>query len=418
MTARARSPKKKNSKSASVRSISGGITAPEGFVVAAHPAGIKPGRDDVTLLFSRQLASAAAVFTVNQFPAAPVQLTRRHLEQSSHRARAVLINAGCANAGTGADGLRRAASTVAAVAASLEIPVSQILVASTGVIGDPLPADKIIGAVPALVAKLSARQWRPAARAICTTDTFEKTAAVEYRSGKHVIRIGGMAKGAGMIHPNMATMLGFLTTDAGMEPAVLQTALARAVDQSFHCITVDGDTSTNDMVCILANGSSDAPAVPGSGPGFERFCEALTSLCVQLAQSIARDGEGATRLLEICVRGARCFDDARRIGIAVAVSPLVKTAIYGRDANWGRILSAVGNSGVRLQADKVDIAVQGHRAVSRGVVIPSRLTTRSPIWKPKTFRVAIDLHDASSSATVWSCDLTHRYVDINASYRS
>jgi glutamate N-acetyltransferase/amino-acid N-acetyltransferase len=441
----------------------GGICAPQGFLAAAERAGLKKAGLDLAIIFSDAPASAAACFTLNQCAAAPVQLCRRHLKEGSGKARAILINSGCANAGTGLQGVRDARSTVNAVAQTLNIPLTSVLVCSTGVIGLRLQAQRIIAALPACARRLSRKEGARAARAILTTDTVLKVESLAFKMGGRAVRIGGIAKGAGMIHPDLATMLAFITTDASIAPARLQEHLNWCVERSFNCITVDGDTSTNDTVIALANGASGIDVGKDTGMGRhgdtgtltasprrrvtassatnlqkdlslyfsasprrrvtasaypELFRAALLEICQRLARKIAWDGEGSTHHLEIEVTGAKSFRQARNVGRSIGRSNLVKTAIYGHDPNWGRVLSAVGASGERIVQSRIRLSVNQRVVAEQGVLKNIADSVFDPIWRKKRIHIAVDLGLGEHRAVCWSCDLSHEYVDINASYRT
>ncbi len=397
------------------KSVRGGITAPQGFLASGVAAGIKKAGLDLAVLFSSQPASAAAVFTTNRVQAAPVALTRKHLQSSRGHIRAALVNSGCANACTGDEGLRDAATTVDSLASLLGIPASQVAVASTGVIGEPLPVRKMLSGIAAAVSALSSRGGACAMRAIMTTDTREKTFAVEGRIGGKIVRIGGMAKGSGMIHPNLATMLAILTTDVQMPPSQLKSILRRVVDRTFNCVTVDGDTSTNDTVLIIANGASSGRVDGRWAAHFER---GLERVCEELSKRIAADGEGATKLVEITVRGAPTFQAARTVAKTVAHSPLVKTALYGEELNWGRILCAAGYSGVPFNPGKITLTIAGIPIFRDGAGVTASRARAERALKAKEVRIGIDLAEGKHGARVWTCDLSREYVDINASYIS
>ena len=356
------------------RSVSGGVTAALGFSASGTAAGIKSttGKLDLACLFADRPATWAATFTTNRFAAAPVKLARVLLK-SGGPLQAILVNSGNANAATGAEGERRARKVTAAVAKVLELPPGRVLVSSTGIIGRPLPVEKIVRGVPEAVRTLAPAGGGQAAQAILTTDTFVKEAALELKIGGRRVRIGGMCKGAGMIHPNMATMLAYITTDAIVPQGLLRRLLGVAVERTFNRIDIDGDTSTNDTVVLMAGGASDA-RVTASGPDRERFAAALEEICRRLAELIVRDGEGATKLVEIAVTGARTAAEAHRVADAVANSKLVKTAWFGRDLNWGRIAAAVGYAGVRVDPEKVSISLNGKPVVAAGrAVSPARM---------------------------------------------
>ncbi|MBF7083444.1 bifunctional glutamate N-acetyltransferase/amino-acid acetyltransferase ArgJ [Desulfallas sp. Bu1-1] len=399
-----------------VKQIPGGVTAPRGFTAAGVSAGIKNGKKDVAVIFSDREAAAAGVFTTNRVKAAPVQLTMRHIE--SGRARAVVVNSGNANACNGPRGLEDARAMAARAGELLGVPAQQVLVGSTGVIGQPLPMDKVLPGIERAVAELSREGCSDAAEAIMTTDTFAKEAAVTLELGGRETVVGGMAKGSGMIHPNMATMLGFITTDAAIAPGWLDKALLQAVERTFNMITVDGDTSTNDMVVALANGAAGNRVIDGEGPDFTAFCAALEEVCRNLAVAIARDGEGATKLLEVRVRGARTERDARTAARAVAASNLVKSAVFGEDANWGRVLCAVGYSGADFDPDAVDVFIGDEKVAENGAVLPFSEERAARALAGKHVVITIDMKTGDAGATAWGCDLTYDYVRINGSYRT
>jgi glutamate N-acetyltransferase/amino-acid N-acetyltransferase len=393
-----------------------GVTAPRGFRAGAVASGIKPDRLDLALLAADVPCAAAAVFTTNHAQAAPVTVSREHL--ASARARAVVINAGCANAATGDDGLADARETAALVARALGCAPREVVVASTGVIGVPLPMEKLRAGVPAAAAALSREGGHDAARAIMTTDTRDKQVQVEVSIGGVPVRIGGMAKGAGMIAPRMATMLAIFTTDATIEPPLLQEALRHAVGSSLNRITVDGDTSTNDMAVVLASGAAGAPPIGARGAEYDAFEAALTQAARTLAEMIVRDGEGATRFAEVRVEGARTEDDADRVARAIAESPLVKTALHGGDPNWGRILAAAGRAGIVLDASRVDIHLgdvwvcAGGTARAYDEAVAHAAVTGDPVV------IRVSLNAGTAVGWMWTCDLSRAYVDINAHYRS
>jgi glutamate N-acetyltransferase / amino-acid N-acetyltransferase len=394
---------------------------PRGFTFSAAACGLKRKKLDLALLVSETPAAAAAVFTTNRVQAAPVVVSHAHLRRSRHKTRGIIVNSGNANCCTGPEGIAAAEATAAKVAKELDgLPPSEVLVCSTGVIGAPLCVEKILKAVPELV-----RSRRPSAdafaeftRAIMTTDTRPKWAAADCRIYGKAVRILGCCKGAGMIEPHMATMLGFLATDAGIGAVLLSEALRRAVGPTFNCITVDGDTSTNDTVAILANGQSGARRIEREGAEFEKFCKALEKVCRSLSVQIVDDGEGAQRVIDIEVRGAPSDADADRVARTIANSPLVKTALAGADPNWGRILAAAGRAGVPFNFKRAAIRLAGilvckdgreHR-FSESAAHKRMLAAHVPI--------TVDLHSGKGRARVWTCDFTGEYVDINASYRT
>jgi len=375
-------------------------TAPEGFKIAAAAAGIRKSGLDLGLLYTDRPATTAVVFTKNAFPAAPILVTREHLKASGNTTRAVLVNAGNANAVTGEPGMQAARRCAAELAERLGCKPSEVFLSSTGVIGRPLPVDKIVAAVPTLAAEMNPAGVEAFSRAIMTTDTVPKVAA----SSVGGVRMLGFAKGSGMIHPNMATMLSYILTDANIDFASLDKALRYAVDRSFHCMTVDGDTSTNDTVAVLANGAT------GITPTAEAFTAQLTEICQTLAKAIARDGEGATKFVELTIEGAPSDDAAREIGRTIARSPLVKTAIYGCDPNWGRLICAIGNSGIPLSGEKVELFIDDVPLVNGDLKLASQKLDS------KEVRIRVSLHSGSGKATVWTCDLTEEYIHINADY--
>lgn len=394
----------------------GGVTAAKGFRAAGVHAGLKRKRKDVALVVSDRPASVAGTFTTNQVKAAPVHLTRRHVESGT--ARAIVVNSGNANACTGpqgmADALRMAEFTAELVGAQ----AGEVLVASTGVIGVPLPMDTIEAGIAAAFKRLDTSGGDDAAEAIMTTDTRPKQFAVECQiDGKRVI-VGGMAKGSGMIHPNMATMLAFITTDAAVQPAFLQTVLSRVVDETFNMISVDGDTSTNDMVLVMANGMAENEVIHPGSSAAAIFEEALATVCLYLAKEIVRDGEGATKLIEVHVSGAPTVQAARTIARSISTSNLVKTAMYGEDANWGRILCAAGYSGVEFDPEGVTIHLGDVCVAKDGGSIPFDEAKASEVLREPEVHISVDLQAGEYQATAWTCDMTYDYVKINASYRS
>lgn len=398
---------------AAFEQVSGSVCAPRGFRAAGVAAGIKPsGNPDVTLIVSDTPASAAAIFTTNRVVAAPVIVSREHVKEG--RIRAIAINAGNANACTGEEGLRNARRMAELTGELVGCPAREVVVCSTGVIGRMLPMDRLDEGLRKAAAAL-APDGAPAARAIMTTDTRPKEIAVEIPLDGKTVRIGGICKGSGMIAPNMATMLAFVTTDAEVWPEVLQSALRSAAERTFNCLTVDGDTSTNDTLAILANGASGVRVTPGS-PGHRRFCDGLLQVCTHLAKELARDGEGATKLVEIRVRGARSPAQARKIGLSIANSPLVKTALFGNDPNWGRILCAAGYSGAEVDPDRLSLDLCGIPLVRSGTPVPFDEPSTSAAMKVPEVKVELDVALGRGAATVWTCDFSYDYVRINAEY--
>jgi len=373
----------------------------QGFKMTAVAAGIKAGGAlDLALIYSERPANAAAVFTQNTFIAPPLVLSQEHLRETGHRIRAVIVNSGNANAATGEAGVQAARGTAEALASHLGCRPNEVIVSSTGVIGRRLPVEKINEAIPRLVENLQPTSLELLARGIMTTDTVPKIATARVGAAC----IAGVAKGAGMIHPDMATMLSFIVTDAYVAHAELDEALRYAVHRSFNSISVDGDTSTNDMVVVLANGAS------GVRPDSTQFREGLLDVCTQLATAIVRDGEGATKFVEINIEGAPSEEAAHTIGRTIARSPLVKTAIYGADPNWGRIVGAIGNSGVALKSDRVDIYIGGV------LISDATLEEAQKKLREKEIQIRVVLYSGSASARVWTCDLTEGYIRINADY--
>jgi glutamate N-acetyltransferase/amino-acid N-acetyltransferase len=392
------------------------VTGPAGFRAAASACGIKPEGLDLALLVADRSCAAAGVFTTNRAQAAPVVVSREHL--AAGRARALVVNAGCANAGTGARGLADAREMAATLARELGCPPAEVLVASTGVIGVRLPMERVRTGIASAAVRLERAGGDDAARAILTTDTRAKQAGVELKLGGVGVRIGAMAKGSGMIAPNLATLLAFFTTDAAVEAGLLRQALRAAVGDSLNRISVDGDTSTNDTALILASGAASAPAIREPGPGYDAFRDALGEVARELAGLIVRDGEGVTRVAEVRVEGARHAADADRVARTVAESPLVKTALAGGDPNWGRVLAALGRAGVDLDMARVDLylgdvwVAEGGAARDYDEAQARRAMLEDPV------RIRIGLGQGSASGWIWTCDLSHGYVEINAHYRS
>ncbi len=398
--------------------VRGGVTAPVGFLAAGMHVGIKPAPHlDLALIVSEREGPIAGLFTTNRVPAAPVVLDRRHLERGLGRA--IVVNSGNANACTGKAGLGHAVETAALVAQGLRAPLQSVFVGSTGVIGQPLPMGAIRRGIPLLIRKLRRAGSGEAARAIMTTDTRAKEAAMQARVGGRLVTIGGMAKGAGMIHPDMATMLAYVTTDAAISRAALQRALREAARESFNCITIDGDTSTNDTVLCLANGrAGNRPLRPGSA-AYRVFQRMLTEVCWNLAHQVCRDGEGVTKVVQVLVTGARTDADAARVARTVGTSTLVKTALFGEDANWGRIVAAAGRSGAFVDPARLNLRFEGAPILRRGVTLGKAAERKiSAIVRRKEFSITLDLGLGDGRARVWTTDLSYDYVRINASYRT
>jgi glutamate N-acetyltransferase/amino-acid N-acetyltransferase len=392
----------------------GDAASARGFRAAGIHCGVKRDKPDLALLVSEVPASAAGVFTTNKVKAAPVRYTQSAV--AAGRAQAVVVNSGNANACTGEPGLADSAEMANIAAESLGLDVGLVLVASTGVIGVPLPMDAIRSGIPRAARALSP-DGASAARAIMTTDKFPKTAAVAVEIDGVEVTIGGMAKGAGMIHPNLATTLCFLTTDAAVPPPVLRRALARAAADSFNAITVDGDTSTNDTVLLLANGRSGGPPIT-NGEALRRFTSALTLVAGELARMVVRDGEGATKLIEIAVEGAASELEARQAAMTVANSLLVKTALHGGEPNWGRILAALGRSGVEMREETTDVSFGGLEIVRGGLGVTGVWEGAASALEGKDISIRIRLGIGDGAAKVWTSDLSEEYVRINGSYTS
>jgi len=392
------------------------LRLPHGYSYAATYAGIRQDqKDDLALIASGLPASAAAVFTQNRVQAAPVKLSRRHLKRSGGMAGAILINAGNANCAT-RTGEAVAVSTCKSLARFLLLPITFVLPASTGVIGVELDAQKIIDALPRLVAGLHASRFDDVACAIMTTDLVPKTASAEVKLRRGAVRIAGLTKGSGMIHPQMATTLGFVLTDAVISPTLLRAMLHRAVERSYNCLSVDGDTSTNDTVVLLANGAS---GVKPDRTELMKVEESVTRVMESLAQAIARDGEGAKKLVTIDVSGASSGEAAVLLARAIANSPLVKTAIAGSDPNWGRILSAAGNAGVVFDPAKADVLMQGVPVCRGGLAASfSEEELKKKLDQPECAIRLVIRGKGKGSARFWTCDLTEGYIRINASYRT
>ena len=386
----------------------GTVTSPEGFLAGAASAGIneKAGdKPDLGVLFSEAPCVAAAVFTTNRIKAAPVVLSQQRLKGG--RVGAVVVNSGCANAGTGEGGLRDAAKMAKLAAEGIGMSPEDVLVASTGVIGVPLPMKRIEPVIEQVI--LSRDGGHELAKAMMTTDTFAKEMAVKVKTGDSEFTIGGVAKGSGMIHPSLATLLCFITTDAAVELRFAKKALKKAVDNSFNMVSIDGDTSPNDMVLLMANG------LAGSAPG-GAFEQGLNEVCLYLAKAIARDGEGATKLIEVTVDGAVSLAEARLAARTIVGSSLVKAAIHGADPNWGRIMAALGRSGVEVEEKKTDLYIGNIAIVKAGAPLPFSQRGVIKLLEGKEVAISLNLNLGSSSATAWGCDLSEEYVTINSRY--
>ena len=401
--------------------VDGGVCAPKGFRASSASAGFFAGddRDDIAVVIADAAAdeaSCAAVFTQSAFAAAPVRVSREVLEAG--RARAVILNAGNANAATGEEGVAAAREVGSLAAWRLGLEPDEVFVASTGVIGVPLVLEGFHRAMPSLLGGLSTDGGHAAARAIMTTDTRPKECAVRFMAGGVTYSVGGMCKGSGMISPDMATMLAVITTDAPVDADVLQSELKGAVDLSFNRVTIDSDTSTNDSVFLLSSGAAGGIRIGKSGAAQVAFRAALRAVCDDLARQIAADGEGATKLVTVTVSGAASDTDADRAARAVADSPLVKTAIAGRDCNWGRVAAALGKSGASFDQRGVDIDFLGLAVCRGGLAQGFSEEMAKRRFEEDEVAIDIDLHAGDASARIWTCDLTHDYVSINADYRT
>lgn len=398
------------------RQVDGGITAPKGFRAAGVWCGIKAKGLDLAVIASDTRASAAAIFTQNRAQAAPVAVSQRHLAASAGYAWAIVCNSGCANACTGRDGMEHAESMAVRTAEALGCDAFDVLVASTGVIGVKLEMEKVTRGIHGAAAALAAGGGSNAARAIMTTDPFPKEASVELATRAGSFRVGGMAKGSGMIEPNMATMLGFVTTDAAVPPALLQRALKAVADDTFNAITVDGECSTNDSLFALANGASGVALGDGD---YAILVQALRQVCEPLAVGIVRGGEGATKLVTVRVTGAASDQEARRAARAIANSLLVKTAIHGGDPNWGRLVAVAGRSGSDFVLDGAAVRIGPVELFSRGTPHDERAPQAAEYLKGTDLVVAVDMGTGGGGTSqMWTCDLSAEYVRINAEYRT
>jgi glutamate N-acetyltransferase / amino-acid N-acetyltransferase len=392
----------------------GGLTSPQGFAATGVACGLKKnGQRDLMLLVADRECAAAGVYTRNVVQAAPVLFTRKRTRTG--RARVVVINAGVANACTGDEGMARCEAMASAVSAAVGVSGDLVLVCSTGVIGRQLPMDLITAGIHAAAPLVSTDGGHAAALAIMTTDTHPKEAALAIATEGGTVRIGGVAKGSGMIAPNMATMLSVLTTDAQVEPRELQRVLTAAVDRTFNRVTVDGDTSTNDTVLLLASGAAGVRLQRGTAD-FAAFEEGVEVICTQLARAIARDGEGATKLVTVQVGGAADIAGAETIARTIANSPLVKTALFGNDPNWGRVMMAAGRAGVPFDPTRVDLDLAGIPVVRSGQPVPFDIDIASAALKATDVTVALTLAEGEASAECWTCDFSYDYVRINADY--
>lgn len=402
--------------------IKGGVTAPKGFTASGIHVGLRRNveKKDLALVYSDVLCNGAAVYTQNKIKGNPIYVTKEHLRNK--KAQAIIINSANANTFNGSEGLENAYKMAEFTANALNIKKEDVLVASTGVIGEPLKINLIENNIDNLVSGLSKKGHMAAREAIMTTDMIKKEITVSIQCGDKEVIVGGMAKGSGMIHPNMATVLGFITTDLDIDEDLLQKALTNAVKKSFNRISVDGQTSTNDMVIILANGKAKNEKITDKNEDYNKFLLALTYICIELAKCVAKDGEGASKLIECDVSGAKDEYTAEKIAKAVITSTLVKTAVFGADANWGRILCAIGCEDVDIDLDKIDVTFEskkGYLEVCKGgVPLSFNEDKAKKVLEDDEVSILIELNMGEERATAWGCDLTYEYVRINGSYRS
>ena len=404
-----------------MKMIDGGVTAAQGFTASGVHCGIRrnTSKNDLSLIVSEIPASAAAVYTTNLVKGAPLTVTKAHIADG--KAQAVICNSGNANT-CNADGIEIAEGMAALVSSALDIDSADVVVASTGVIGQPLSLEPIKAGMDELVSGLSVEGGHEAALGIMTTDTIPKEVAVEFTCGGKTCRIGGIAKGSGMIHPNMATMLVFITTDVAIAPEMLQKALSGDIQNTFNMISIDGDTSTNDMVTVLANGMAGNDEITSEGEDFTAFMQALNTVTVALCRMIAGDGEGATKLLECQVSGAPSLDIAKTVAKSVICSSLLKAAMFGADANWGRVLCAIGYSGAPVDVNKIDVSFKSEKGeilvCKDGAGVAFSEEKAKEILLEKEIEILVALNDGDFSSTAWGCDLTYDYVKINGDYRT
>lgn len=401
--------------------INGGVCAATGFTASGIHCGIRKNKTkkDLSLIYSEQLASAAAVYTTNLVKGAPLTVTKKHI--ANGKAQAVICNSGNANT-CNANGIEIAEGMSELVAQQLNINADDIVVASTGVIGQPLDLEPIAAGIPSLAKALSKNGGADAAEGIMTTDTVQKEIAVEFTLGGKTCKIGGIAKGSGMIHPNMATMLVFITTDAAISPAMLQKALSSDIANTFNMISIDGDTSTNDMVVVLANGMAGNKEITADDADFAEFMKALNTVTVHLCRMIVSDGEGATKMLECSVCGAKDIDTAKTVAKSVVCSSLLKAAMFGADANWGRVLCAIGYSGADLDVSKIGVSFKSCKGeivvCQNGAGVDFSEEKAKEILLERDIEIAVTLGDGNAASTAWGCDLTYDYVKINGDYRT
>lgn len=399
------------------KKIDGSIITPRGFQAAGLHSGVKRKRKDLGLIYCERPAQAAAVYTLNQIVAAPITLTKETLTEAE-KVQAVIVNSGNANACTGIAGDEDAKTMQRLTAKAFNINESHVAVASTGVIGEAMPMEQITTHIDQLQPGKETKDAEAFGEAILTTDTFTKSICYETTIDGETVTIAGAAKGSGMIEPNMGTMLGFVTTDAVIDSPVLQSLLQTIVDRTFNSITVDGDTSTNDMVLVMASELADHERLTEAHPDWENFVDAFEKTCQFLAKQIARDGEGATKLIEVEVQGAKTEEAARKVAKSIVGSSLVKTAIYGSDPNWGRIIAAIGYSGIEINPETIDLAIGPVPLLKESTPVSYSEEEAQQYLKEDTIHIKVHLHDGEGNAKAWGCDLTYDYVRINASYRT
>jgi len=403
--------------------IQGGITAPKGFKAAGEYIGIKTKKKDLAIVYSEEGCTYAGAFTQNVVKAAPVLWDKAILEQG-HKVNAIVINSGNANAATGVQGAQDTEQMAACTAKAFDLQKENVLVCSTGVIGVNLPMTIVEEGIGFVAAKVSENleSAENAAEAILTTDLTTKTIAIDEEIDHVTVTIGGMGKGSGMIHPNMATMLAFVTTDVHITQPMLQKALKQAIDTTFNMITVDGDSSTNDSVIVLANGKAGNPVIDSEGEAFDKFYNSLYEVCKYIALSVVRDGEGATKLLEVQLEGAASFEDGKALAKSILTSSLVKTAFFGEDANWGRIFCAMGYAGIDFDPNKVDIAIESGAGyvsmLKQGLPIPFSEAKAKEVLQESEITIIVTMGEGEQRVTAWGCDLSYDYVKINGDYRS
>lgn len=401
----------------SEKNAAAGVTFPKGFKAAGVKAGIKKsGNLDLALIYTEKEAAVAGVFTKNAVAAAPVIVSREVVKGG--KAHAIVANAGCANACTGETGLANARKMAALAAAEVGCASDEVLVGSTGIIGVNLPMDKLEAGIKAAAAELSEDGSKNAGNAIITTDTYSKACSCEVEIGGQAVRFGAIAKGSGMIQPNMATMLCYITTDANISSQLMQKALSEIVEVSFNMISVDGDMSTNDTVLVLANGASGAAEITDGSPEYDKFYATLKEICQELSKRIAADGEGATKFLTINVSGTKTFEDAKTVAMSIAKSPLVKTAFFGEDPNWGRVICAVGYAGIPMVPEKTVIKFGGVPVYANGLGAEFNEDDIQKVMAEHDIVIDVEMGMGDAKATVWSCDFSYEYVKINGEYHT